>query len=150
MALMKLIHILSVVVWVGGMFFAYMVLRPSAAEALQPPERLSLWNKVFSRFFNWVWLFSLTTVCSGLAMIYLYGGTAHLPLHIHIMLLAGSSMLVVFIYLYFTQFKPFAAAVSAQAWPQAAAILGTIRKLVATNLLFAALIFAVLMLGQLL
>ncbi len=29
MALFKLLHILAVVIWIGGMFFAYMVLRPS-------------------------------------------------------------------------------------------------------------------------
>jgi uncharacterized membrane protein len=127
-----------------------MVLRPSVAEILQPPERLSLWHKVFSRFFLWVWLFSLITVCSGLAMIYLYGGVNHLPMHIHVMLLAGGTMFVIFVYLYFTQFKPFVSAVSAQDWPQAAEILATIRKLVATNLSLAATIFAVLMLGQVL
>ena len=53
---LKLLHLFGIVVWVGGMFFAYMVLRPVAADVLQPPERLRLWNGVFSRFFNWVWL----------------------------------------------------------------------------------------------
>ena len=52
MLFMKLVHLLSIVVWVGGMFFAYVILRPSAADILQPPERLRLWDKVFSRFFN--------------------------------------------------------------------------------------------------
>ncbi|MGV8935022.1 MAG: hypothetical protein ACOH1I_10380 [Gallionellaceae bacterium] len=55
LSLMKMIHLLAVIVWVGGMFFAYVVLRPSAAEVLQPPERLRLWDKAFNLFFNWVW-----------------------------------------------------------------------------------------------
>jgi uncharacterized membrane protein len=46
MAYIKLLHLLSIVVWVGGMFFAYVVLRPSAAEILQPPERLRLWKGI--------------------------------------------------------------------------------------------------------
>jgi uncharacterized membrane protein len=33
-ALLIALHVLAVVVWVGGMFFAYLVLRPSAG-ALQ-------------------------------------------------------------------------------------------------------------------
>jgi uncharacterized membrane protein len=48
------IHALAAVLWVGGMFFAYMVLRPSAGP-LEAPVRLQLWDRVFSRFFPWVW-----------------------------------------------------------------------------------------------
>lgn len=54
MLIYKLIHLLAAIVWVGGMFFAYMVLRPAAVEVLEPPARLRLWNVVFRRFFPWV------------------------------------------------------------------------------------------------
>ncbi len=50
------LHILASVIWVGGMFFAYMALRPAAAQVLEPPQRLSLWIESFKRFFVWVWL----------------------------------------------------------------------------------------------
>jgi len=43
-ALPYALHVLAAVVWVGGMFFAWMVLRPAAVSALQPPERLMLWS----------------------------------------------------------------------------------------------------------
>ena len=56
MIFLKFIHILAVLVWVGGMFFAYVILRPSAVITLQPPERLCLWDAVFKRFFGWVWV----------------------------------------------------------------------------------------------
>ena len=49
------LHLAGVVVWVGGMFFAYVCLRPVAAETLDPPLRLTLWVKVFERFFRFVW-----------------------------------------------------------------------------------------------
>ena len=55
MAYAKLLHLLSVLIWVGGMFFAYMILRPAAVEVLEPPPRLRLWANVFGRFFPWVW-----------------------------------------------------------------------------------------------
>ena len=45
------IHLLLALLWVGGMFFAYLVLRPVAATELEPPQRLPLWRGVFSRFF---------------------------------------------------------------------------------------------------
>src|SRR5438105_2867776 len=49
------LHLLGVVVWVGGMFFAYMALRP-AAKLLEPAQRLPLWGATFTHFFPWVWV----------------------------------------------------------------------------------------------
>lgn len=147
MAFFKLIHLLSVVVWVGGMFFAYMVLRPSAAEILQPPERLQLWDKVFCRFFNWVWIAAFLTLVSGLYMIYQFGGMQFVPHYVHLMLLLGSVMLLIFVYVFFAQYVHFNLAVAAKNWPKAGAILATIRKLVASNLLIGAVTFAVAILG---
>ena len=37
------IHIFAAIVWVGGMFFAYIILRPSLSDA-EPPQRLALWG----------------------------------------------------------------------------------------------------------
>ena len=59
------LHTLSAALWVGGMFFAYQILRPVAAGQLEPPARLRLWSAVFSRFFPWVWLFVLLLPLTG-------------------------------------------------------------------------------------
>ena len=56
MGIALLLHALAAVVWVGGMFFAHMALRPVAASLLEPPQRLALWVGVFSRFFPWVFV----------------------------------------------------------------------------------------------
>lgn len=40
-ALLYSLHVLAAVIWVGGMFFAWMVLRPAAVSQLQAPERLN-------------------------------------------------------------------------------------------------------------
>ena len=56
MALVITLHLLAVVIWVGGMFFAYMALRPAAGNLLEPPIRQTLWVAVFKRFFVWVWV----------------------------------------------------------------------------------------------
>ena len=89
MTFFKLIHLLAVLIWVGGMFFAYMVLRPAAVDTLQPPERLRLWDNVFGRFFKWVWGAVGAILATGLYMIYQYGGMAHAPHFVHVMLLLG-------------------------------------------------------------
>ena len=148
LSFMKLIHLLSIVVWVGGMFFAYIVLRPSAAEVLQPPERLRLWDKVFSKFFNWVWLAIFLVLVSGFYMIYLLGGFAKLPLFINLMLLMGLVMTMIYVYVFFKCYVPFNRHVIKQEWPAAGAILGAIRKLVGLNLSIGLLTVAVAVVGR--
>ena len=148
MALFKLLHLLAVVVWVGGMFFAYMVLRPGAAEMLQPPERLRLWDKVFSRFFNWVWLAVFLLLSSGSYLIYLFGGISQVPRYVHWMLLLGIVMLLIFAYVFFACYVRLNLLVAAQDWPKAATVLVTIRKLVALNLTIGLLTIAVVIIGR--
>lgn len=148
MGLFRLIHLLSILVWVGGMFFAYVVLRPCAAEVLQPPERLQLWDKVFSLFFKWVWVASSLTLISGLYMIYQYGGMMHVPSYVHVMLSLGIIMLAIFGYVFFGQYTNFHRTVVAKDWPSAATMLAKIRKLVATNLLIGVLIFCIVELSR--
>ena len=76
MAFAIAIHTLAAAIWVGGMFFAFMVLRPSA-RPLEAPVRLRLWERVFSRFFPWVWTSSATLLASGLGVVFWgYGGFA--------------------------------------------------------------------------
>lgn len=134
MALFKLLHLFSVLVWVGGMFFAYMVLRPAAAELLPPPDRLRLWQGVLTRFFNWVWLAIFLLLSSGFYMVYLYGGFTSVPRYVLWMFLLGMSMLVIYGYVFFVCYVRLSLQVNKQNWPDAAATLATIRKLVATNL----------------
>ena len=42
------LHILSAVVWVGGMFAAFVCLRPAAC-GLEPQQRLKLWRGFFAK-----------------------------------------------------------------------------------------------------
>jgi uncharacterized membrane protein len=134
MAVLKLLHLLSVVVWVGGMFFAYMVLRPAAVEVLEPPMRLRLWHSVFRRFFPWVWGCIATIVLSGIYLIYLYGGMAYVGRHIHIMVLMGTLMILIYLYVYFACYLRFGKHVSSQRWKEAGELLGKIRTLIGLNL----------------
>ncbi len=148
MALFQLIHLLAVVIWIGGMFFAYMVLRPSAVEVLPPPERLRLWDKVFTHFFNWVWLAIFLLLVSGFYMIYLFGGIAHAPRHVHWMLLLGIAMVLIFMYVFFVCYVRLNLLVAAQDWPKAGEVLATIRKLVAVNLALGLLTVVVAIMGR--
>ena len=148
MVLFKLIHLLAALIWVGGMFFAYVALRPAAAEVLEPPQRLSLWDAVFRRFFSWVWGAVSILMVSGLYMVYLYGGLAHVARHIHIMLFSGLTMMVIYSYVYFACYVPFNLHVAKQRWKEAGEILGKIRKLIAINLSLGLLTVCVAVIGM--
>lgn len=147
MVLFKLIHLLAALVWVGGMFFAYVVLRPAAVEVLPPPERLRLWGSVFSRFFNWVWLAIGLLLISGFYMVYLYGGLTYVPRHVHIMLALGLVMMAVYGYVFFACYVPLSLHVGKQRWKEAGEQLGRIRKLVAFNLTLGLLTVSVAVIG---
>lgn len=138
------VHILAALVWVGGMFFAYMVLRPAVGGITPPPERLKLWDRVFGCFFLWVWAAVLLLPASGyLLIIQHYGTFTASPIHVHWMHGIGWAMNALFIYLFFAPYRTFRAAVAGEDWPTGAASLNVIRRIVAINL-FLGLITAIL------
>lgn len=138
MAILKLLHLLSVVVWVGGMFFAYVILRPAAVDELPPPERLRLWRNVFQRFFVWVWAAVGLILISGFGMLHLYGNTA--PLYVNVMLAGGTLMILIYAYVYFSLYRALKRGVMAEEWKTAGGVLGQIRRWVGINLTIGLLI----------
>src|SRR3970282_69911 len=147
MTFFKLIHLLAVIMWVGGMFFAYRVLRPAAVDVLHPPERLRRGDNVFRRFFNWVWGAVGLILVTGLYMIYQYGGMAHAPHFVHIMLLLGLAMVGIYGYVFFGCYVPFNLHVDKERWKEAGETLGKIRKLVGLNLVLGLLTASVAVIG---
>jgi len=133
-ALAIALHLLAAVIWIGGLFFAYVVLRPTAV-AFEPPQRLSLWAGVFKRFFPWVWMAIIVLMVSGYWLIFdWFKGFATSPGHVHLMHLLGWVMTLLFIYLYYKIYPMFVAAVKAEDWPGAAVQLNRIRHVVLINL----------------
>jgi uncharacterized membrane protein len=137
------LHALAAVIWVGGMFFAYVVLRP-AAGPLEPPARLGLWRRVFGTFFPWVWASVLTLLVTGYAMIFWgLGGFAAAGWHVHVMQATGIVMMLLFLHLFFAPWKRFRTAVDSGTLPEAAPQLDLIRKIVAVNLALGLLTVAI-------
>ncbi|HTW52025.1 MAG TPA: CopD family protein [Stellaceae bacterium] len=126
-----ILHTLSAVIWVGGMFFAYVVLRP-AAGPLDAPARLALWHRVFSGFFPWVFAAVILLLISGFTLF--LGGYAAGP-HVQAMMAIGIVMILIFLHLYFAPWKRFRAAITAGDNAAAAAQLNQIRTLVLVNLI---------------
>ena len=130
------LHVLFVVIWVGGMFFAYMALRPAAVAVLEPPLRLSLWKAVFGKFFPWVWLAVISILSSGYWMLLVpFGGFVNAPIFVHIMHGLGIIMVLIYLHVFFAPYKRLRNAVDKQDWQTGGKALNQIRILVGINML---------------
>lgn len=135
-ALALAVHLLLAVAWVGGMFFAYQVLRPVAAQQLEPPQRLPLWRGCFARFFPWVWIAIVGLPLSGYTLAFgLYGGFAALGWHVHLMQATGWLMIALFLVLWFGPWAALRRALDGGDLPAAGTALNRIRQIVGINLL---------------
>ena len=138
-----ILHALSAVVWVGGMFFAHQALRP-AAILLEPGPRLLLWSRVLGRFFAWVIAAIVLLLLSGFAMVFdVFGGFAELGLYVQLMMGIGILMMLFFFHLYFAPWRRFRAAVARQDWVEGGRQLGQIRAIVTINLILGLIVVAI-------
>jgi|SRR5581483_678317 uncharacterized membrane protein len=139
------IHLLSVVAWVGGMFFALTVLRPSMG-VIDAPQRVALHAQVFRRFFLVIWHAMPLTLLSGFGMVFVvYGGFAGLNWSIHAMMGLGILMALVFLAAFTGPWKRMRRAISTAA---AAGAADRIRKLVLLNLVLGLIVVAIAGFGR--
>jgi uncharacterized membrane protein len=128
---MNVLHLLCAVLWVGGMFFAFVVLRPSLM-AIDAPQRMLLQTQVHSKFFRVIWFAMPLVLASGLLMLWLRGGMAYVTWPIHAMLALGLVMAGVFLAIVFGPYRKFRRTIDRS---RMAANLSTIRNLVGINLI---------------
>jgi uncharacterized membrane protein len=81
-----------------------------------------------------VWAAIGMILVTGFYLIYQYGGMAHVAHHIHVMLLLGLVMTVIYAYVFFGLYIPLSLHVAKERWKEAGELLGKIRKMVAINL----------------
>lgn len=135
------IHLTGVIIWVGGMFFAYFCLRPAAAQLLEPAQRLPLWVATFSRFFKVTAAAVLAIVATGF-MMFMQVGFKFAPVGWHVMLSIGILMAFIFIYVYVVLYPRLRRQCDTTTWSEAADTLNLIRKLVGLNLLLSVVTIA--------
>jgi uncharacterized membrane protein len=137
------LHVLCAVIWVGGMFFAYVVLRPSLS-VLEPIQRIALHTQVFRRFFLVVWHVMPLILLSGFGVLFgFYGGPANVPWNINVMMLLGLIMSAVFLLIVFGPYARFRRTTDRAT---AAAAIDSIRKLIAVNLVLGIIVVIVALL----
>ena len=148
-ATLKTLHVLAIVVWIGGMVFAHFFLRPALAQ-LEPPQRLRLMHEVLGRFFKAVLVAALLTLASGVWMlgrvakqVVQSGGSFEMPLAWTVMAVLGVAMVAIFMHIRFALYKRLDRALVAADWPAGAAALGQIRTWVSVNLALGVVVLVV-------
>ena len=139
-ATLKTVHVLSIIVWIGGMVFAHFFLRPALAQ-IEPPVRLRLMHDVLGRFFHAVLIAALLTLASGVWMlgrvakqVVQSGGSFDMPLSWTIMATLGVVMVAIFMHIRFALYKRLSRAVAAAEWAAGGAAMAQIRTWVSINL----------------
>ena len=137
---LKLVHLLSVIVWIGGMVFAYFFLSPALAK-LEAPQRVRLMHAVLGRFFRAVLLIAGLTLISGLWMIgrvakqtVQAGGSFQMPLDWTVMAALGILLVFIFGHIRFALYKRLDRALIASDWAAGSAALASIRVGMAINI----------------
>ena len=162
-ALLLFLHVLGVVIWVGGMFMMHFAVRPSAVELLSPPQRVPLLAATLRRFFGWVTIAVLVVLASGLLMFFGIGmaagamaagknafleGIRLAHVSVHAMFIIGLVMMAIYAHIRLAPFKRLQGAVTAQDWAAGARHLDQLRQLVAINLALGVIVIAVATLGR--
>ena len=143
MAIALTLHLLAATVWVGGMFFASVALRPAAAE-LDPAHRMKLWADALAGFFRWVWAAAAVLLVTGLWMIFgVLGGMQAVGPHVHVMFGLGLLMMLMLGHIWFAPLGRLRRAVAGSHWADAGKAVNQIRAFVAVQLVLGLAVLAV-------
>jgi len=142
------LHVLSAVIWVGGMFFAYVALRPAAVNVLDAPTRVRLWEATFNRFFPWVWLAVAILLGSGFWMMFIAFNGMKAPIYIQAMLGIALVMMAIYAHIFFAPFKLMRRAIKAGDTPAAGHRLKQIRQLIGVNLILGLIVVIIAVSGS--
>ena len=138
------LHAVAAALWIGGIFFAFMALRPAAQEVLQPRERLHLWRVAYGKFFRLVWLLITILIATGYYQLFFrFAGFANSQPYLHLMHTIGLIMVVAFCYLYFSLYGKLCRLMDTEDISAASDTLKKMRPVMATNLFLGIVITAV-------
>ncbi len=136
----QLIHLIAGILWMGGMAFMLLALRPAVLAQMEPQPRARLMGEVWRRFFAIVLLAIVALFVTGGS---LYGGAfraareatgvGSVPLGWNLMLGMGVLTMLIFGHIDCAGFKKFQRAVAAGEWPLAAKAAAQIHTLVVAN-----------------
>lgn len=123
------LHLFFATLWVGGMAYTLLFLRPSLKSLPEGPKQ-SLVQNLYGRFFLGVWLSILVLFITGFGLWYGYRKDFSSNFLFHLKLLLFALMVLNFAYIYFFQYRK--------------GKFSAIPSLIAINFVFAILIYLVI------
>ena len=140
-------HVLSVIIWVGGMFFGQVAVRP-AMRGMDTLAAARFWCVLLGRFLPWAWTAIVVLLASGTYMVFnSFDGFSELPWFVQFMMGVGIFMMMLTGHLSFSAFKKLKRAVAAGDAALAEKPLRQIRVIMDVSLILGLLIVIVVMMG---
>jgi uncharacterized membrane protein len=137
------LHLLAATVWVGGLSFAFVGLRPATAE-LDAAHRVKMWSDALGAFAHWTWAAIVILLATGFWMVFrLPDGMKGAGLHVHLMLGLGLLMMLMQGHLQFAPLKRLRHAVAGGHWADAGRALGQVRVFIAIQLVLGLTVVAI-------
>jgi len=140
-------HVLAVIVWIGGMFFGFVALRP-AMKGMDTMAAARFWCALLGKFLPWVWAAIVVLLASGTYMVFNgFGGFGQLPWFVQFMMGVGIFMMLLSGHLTFSGFKKLKRAVTTNDEALAAKAMRHIKIITDVNLVLGLLVVIVIMGG---
>lgn len=137
------LHLLAATLWVGGLFFAFVCLRPAAAE-VDAAHRMRLWADSLTLFSRWVGAAIAVLLATGFWIILaIMGGMKQAGQHVHLMLGIGVLMMLLAGHMHFAPLKRLRRAVAGSHWADAGKALAQIRVALGLNLVLGLVVVAI-------
>ncbi|RMA93161.1 hypothetical protein [Hydrogenothermus marinus] len=98
-AILEWLHIIAVLIWIGGMFYTLFILKPTLS--ILEDKKAKFMEKIMDKFFPFVWV--------SIILLFITGGVKakyfiHYPLF-NLKLFIYFIMIIVFSYIYFGLYK---------------------------------------------
>ncbi len=136
----KLLHLIAGVVWLGGMTFMLVALRPAVVAHMEPQPRARLMATIWGRFFPVV-LGAIVVLFTTGSNLYTTAframkaatGAGSVPLGWNLMLVGGLAMMLIFGHIFFAGFRKFKRALAQEEWAVVGASAAQIHRLMVVN-----------------
>jgi uncharacterized membrane protein len=123
-------HLAGAIIWMGGMAFMVLALRPSLAS-VEPPARMNLVSAVLRRFFTAVAISIVVLAATG---AWMFANAQATPRGWHVMAAIGLVMMLLFGHIFFAPYRRLQRAIERADWPAAAAAASEVTMLAKINL----------------
>jgi len=142
------LHVIAVVVWIGGMFLGMVAIRPALAE-VEMPARARLFAGILGRFLPWVWAAVVTLLASGFYMVFTSfdGGLAGTPWFVRLMMGLGIFMMMLMGHITFAPYRRLKRALAAKDDALAAKAMKQMGMLMAVTLALGLIVILAAMMG---